>query len=41
MNIEEYNLMITLESYESNSLQDAFQDLMHSLPPDKIVKVEE
>ncbi|MDH5202160.1 MAG: molybdopterin-binding protein [Nitrospirota bacterium] len=41
INIEEFNLMITLESYESNSLQDAFQDLMHSLPRDKIVKVEE
>lgn len=41
MNIEDYTIMITLESYESNSLQDAFQELMKSLPSDTIVRVEE
>jgi len=41
MNIEDYSLMITLESYDRNSLRNAFQDLMNSLPPDKTVKVEE
>lgn len=41
MNIEDYSLMITLESYESNSLHDAFQELTNSLPSDTIVRVED
>jgi len=41
MNIEDYTIMITLESYESNSLQDAFQELTNSLPSDTIVRVED
>lgn len=41
MHIEDYNLMITLESYESNSLQNAFQELTNSLPSDTIVRVED
>lgn len=41
MHIEDYNLMITLESYDRNSLHNAFQDLMSSLSSDNIIKVEE
>ena len=41
MNIEDYNLMITLESYDRDNLHNAFQDLMSSLSSDTIVKVEE
>ncbi|MBM4141549.1 MAG: competence/damage-inducible protein A [Nitrospira sp.] len=41
MNIEEYNLMIIIESYDRDNLQNAFQDLMSSLSSDKTVRVEE